>query len=115
MTVAVEKADAHFTRKVFDMGVKFTCCVCGDTGNKERFFNPDTGETYFICTKCFTAFDDIVGEYIPVNSTPNCKYNIFVECDANNRLPNECKMCGWNPAVSERRKKCVLHNIKHPL
>lgn len=105
VTVTDTRVDAHFIRKAFNMAVKFTCCVCGDTGRKESFFNSDTEKTYFICSKCFTAFEDIGGEYTPVNNSPNCKYNIYVECDANKRLPHECNMCGWNKKVSDYRKK----------
>ena len=105
MTAAAERADVHFTRKAFNMAVKFTCCVCGDTGSKEAFYNGDTEKIYFICTKCFTAFEDVCGEYTPVNNSPNCKYNIYVECDASKRIPHECNRCGWNKKVSDERKK----------
>lgn len=39
----------------------------------------------------------------------SCRYNIGINCEYGERLPEKCERCGWNPAEEKRRKE-VLEN-----
>lgn len=89
------------------MEVKFVCQNCGDTERKVAFVNHSTQEEYFVCPSCLSTFEKIGDEYVSINNSSNCKYNTFVECEPNKRLPRECRKCGWNPKVCKERKEKI--------
>lgn len=52
----------------------------------------------------YEVTDEQIKEMLFCNA---CKYNDGVVCVKNERKPGQCNFCGWNPVVTNRRRRII--------